>query len=133
MIVPRLSAPALVVAFLISLPCVACAEEADYLRTLQSEAQEVEVDPNTELSEQPVAPQSFTGSWGSDTQSLEQNLPAGLDQEGFEQQLQSRFYGSYIFYKNLPDRARVEVYNNYRAGATIDELRKLIIELKRRY
>ncbi len=112
---------------------VVWAQEDAYLRELESEAQEVRVDPKTDRTRPEVVPQSFTGSWGADKQNLEEGLPSGLGREAFDAALEERFYGSYIFYRDLPRQARDEVYNHYTAGAGIDELRKLIIEFRRRY
>ncbi len=112
---------------------VLLAQEDDYLRELESEAQEVRVDPKTDRSRSESVPQSFTGSWGADRQNLEAGLPPGLGREAFDEALEARFYGSYIFYRDLPRKARDEVYQNYTAGAGINELRKLIIEFRRRY
>ncbi len=112
---------------------VALAQEDAYLRELESEAQEVRVDPKTDRTRPEVVPESFTGSWGADKQKLEAGLPPGLGREAFDSALEERFYGSYIFYRDLPRKARDEVYNHYTAGAGIDELRKLIIEFRRRY
>ena len=112
---------------------VVLAQEDAYLRELESEAEGVKVDPETDRTQPGPAPESFTGSWGADKQNLEEGLPPGLDREGFDSALEARFYGSYIFYRDLPRKARDEVYQNYTAGAGIDELRKLIIEFRRRY
>ncbi|MCG8037820.1 MAG: hypothetical protein JAZ19_12385, partial [Candidatus Thiodiazotropha taylori] len=51
----------------------------------------------------------------------------GAAQVAFEEDLKSRYLGSYTFYKKLPRRAREEVYEEYKGGASIDEIRQKIM------
>jgi hypothetical protein len=92
--------------------CVA-AEEDDYLSTLSSEAAKVD---------------------GTDQPTLEiKDAPAASPEEGpsiaaFEEDLKSRYRGSYTFYEKLPRRTQEEVFEEYRNGASIDEIRKKIMD-----
>jgi hypothetical protein len=51
------------------------------------------------------------------------------DQPQMEQWLQQEFMGTYVFYKNLSDRKKLIVYQAYRDGAPIEELRTTINDL----
>lgn len=53
---------------------------------------------------------------------------AGPSIEAFEEDLKSRYRGSYTFYDKLPRRTREEVFEEYREGASIDEIRKKIMD-----
>lgn len=45
----------------------------------------------------------------------------------FERELQHRYRGSWLFYKKLPEQSQEEVFVEYREGASIDEVRKTIM------
>jgi hypothetical protein len=48
--------------------------------------------------------------------------------QDFEKLLEERYHGSYIFYKKLPERTQLEIYEDYRRGAEIPKLREKIID-----
>jgi len=47
--------------------------------------------------------------------------------EKFEQELESRYRGTYLFYKQLPARSREEVFLEHEQGASIEDVRKTIL------
>ena len=47
--------------------------------------------------------------------------------ESFEEMLDSRYHGSFIFYEKLPERMQIEIYQDYVSGVGISELRSKII------
>lgn len=47
--------------------------------------------------------------------------------QSFEEMLNSRYHGSYIFYQKLPDRMKLEIFQDYVEGIEVDELRSKII------
>ncbi len=51
----------------------------------------------------------------------------GQAREDFERELEARYRGSYLFYKKLPSKSQEEVYQEYVAGASIDAVRKTIM------
>ena len=51
----------------------------------------------------------------------------GASREAFERQLERRYLGSFRFYERLPERSRQEVFEEYRQGADMSEIRKKII------
>lgn len=90
------------------------AEEDPYLSAISQEADKVEADSQTTLSE----PGETSGQTEED----------GLSLQAFEEDLKTRHKGSYTFYQKLPRRSREEVFQEYRNGASIDELRKTIMD-----
>jgi len=45
----------------------------------------------------------------------------------FEKELGDRYSGTYLFYQKLPKKSQEEVYLEYEGGASIDEVRKTIM------
>lgn len=45
----------------------------------------------------------------------------------FEQDLEARYKGTYLFYKKLPIRSQEEVFFEHRQGASIEDVRKTIM------
>ncbi len=89
------------------------AEEDPYLSAISQEAKKVEAEVQPTLSE-----------------SGETLVPEddGLSLQAFEEDLKARYMGSYTFYLKLPKRTREEVFLEYRDGASIDEIRKKIMD-----
>ncbi|KRT56373.1 hypothetical protein Ga0074115_14217 [endosymbiont of Ridgeia piscesae] len=52
----------------------------------------------------------------------------GASQEEFEADLKSRYVGSYTFYMKLPPASQEEVFQDYRDGAAISDIRKKIMD-----
>ena len=91
---------------------VVAADDTDYLSEITAEVDKV--DAVTEY----IAEQS--GS--SDSQAYLEN------KNGFEKLLEERYHGSYVFYKILPERAQLEIFDDYRQGQEMSALREKIIE-----
>ena len=89
------------------------AEEDPYLSAISQEASKVEAETQPTLSEPTETPGQTED---------------GLSLQAFEEDLKTRHKGSYTFYQKLPRRSREEVFQEYRNGASIDELRKTIME-----
>ncbi len=89
------------------------AEEDPYLSAISQEAKKVEApsQPDSTATDDPV-----TQSEGE------------LNLQAFEEDLKARYKGSYTFYKKLPRRTQEEVFLEYRDGASIDEIRKKIMD-----
>lgn len=100
---------------LLTLACSAgiFAEEDPYLSAISQEAQKVEAATQPTLSgdDKPEAP-----------------ADGGLNIQAFEEDLKTRYKGSYTFYQKLPRRSREEVFLEYRDGASIDEIREKIMD-----
>ncbi|MET0060847.1 MAG: hypothetical protein AB2552_07205 [Candidatus Thiodiazotropha endolucinida] len=87
------------------------AEEDPYLSAISSEAEKVE---STETT---------TGSEVDD-----EDVVDGPSLKAFEEDLKASYMGSFTFYKKLPRRSREEVFEEYKGGASIDEIRKKIMD-----
>ena len=88
----------------------------DYLSELAVEVEKVEgraIDP--EDSSVTQAPSSETGE-------------ADVAREAFERQLKKHYLGSYGFYQKLPERTRQEVFEEFRKGADMDAIRRMIVD-----
>jgi hypothetical protein len=78
---------------------------ADYLDSIQIEAQKLDGEASAEA---PAA--------ASDSPRVE-----------FEHQLEQRYGGTYLFYKKLPGKSQEEVFLEYQAGASIEDVRNTIM------
>jgi hypothetical protein len=78
---------------------------ADYLDSIQVEAQKLDGEAGVE------APAAVSDGPRVD----------------FEHQLEQRYGGTYLFYKKLPEKSQEEVFLEYRAGASIEGVRKTIM------
>jgi hypothetical protein len=95
------------------LPFGLAAEEDPYLSAISSEASKVE------SSGQPTV----------DLMGNEANEEAGgIDMQAFEEELKTSYQGSYTFYLKLPRHTREEVFQVYSDGASIEEVRKMIMQ-----
>jgi len=90
----------------------AMAAEDPYLSAISLEAKKVDAAAQPTLD----SPESEPASDG------------GLDLQSFEGDLKARYKGSYTFYVKLPQRSREEIFQEYRDGASIDEIRKKIMD-----
>ncbi len=99
----------------------------DYLSELEAEAGKVDA----ELTESERATDLATIE-----QTAEQGRPAPLLQEkedlasqraSFESLLKKHYFGTYGFYRKLPERSRQEVFEEYRRGVGMDKIRKKIV------
>jgi hypothetical protein len=104
--------PAIVLYMVGLLSRSAIAEDDDYLSEISAEAKKRDAKLSTQ------------GELKSNQEGLMEQDAA---QVAFEEDLKSRYMGSYTFYKKLPRRAREEVYEEYQGGASIDEIRQKIM------
>lgn len=88
------------------------AEAEDYLSAITAEANKVE--PGAESGTSVAAPGGNSG--------VDESL------NRFESDLKVRYRGSYTFYRKLPKRSRDEIFQGYIDGASIDEIRKKIMD-----
>jgi hypothetical protein len=89
---------------------------ASYLADLEAEAKstDVQVDKDREAA------------WSQKTQGISDNLPAGMDQEAFEQSLRDNYNGSFLFYEKLSLWNKKQVYNTYVETNDIHKIRREI-------
>ncbi len=96
---------------LLVLTQISVAEEDPYLSAISIEAEKVE---SAEITTSDEAGKIETGD--------------GPSLQAFEDDLKTRYMGSFTFYKKLPRRSREEVFEEYKAGASIDEIREKIMD-----
>lgn len=97
----------------ITLPMNVMAEEDPYLSAISSEASKVDSSEQPTLEAPGAKPAMDEG---------------GIDLQAFEEDLKASYQGSYTFYQKLPRRTREEVFQVYSDGASIDEVRKMIMD-----
>jgi hypothetical protein len=85
--------------------------QKSYLDAIQLEAEKLD---------QPVTAKADEAESGSATAVDEQVME-------FEQELETRFKGSYLFYKKLPARSQEEVFLEHQQGASVEDVRKTIL------
>lgn len=102
---------------------VFASEDDDYLKALTLEEQKVE---RKSLSNDGVA-DAQSASKGVTAVDSGEGFSSGLSMDAFEFELQERYTGSAVFYRKLPRRSQEEIYQDYRQGASISEVRKKIM------
>ncbi len=99
----------------------------DYLSALEAEAGKVDV----ELNEPDSATNPGTVSQSAEQggQALQSQKKEGLASQraNFESLLKKHYFGTYGFYRKLPERSRQEVFEEYRRGVGMDKIRKKIV------
>lgn len=99
--------PAVAISTIVALAIASFDVAADsYLDAIESEANKV----NQPVEDEPSSPD-----------------PGSNDRTQFEQELEKRYRGSYLFYKKLPARSQQEVFSEYARGASIEEVRRTIM------
>ena len=63
-------------------------------------------------------------------ESLETKDAAQLSQKEFERLLKAKAKGTYSFYESLMEKDKAEVYKSYVGGASMQQIRRMIIDRK---
>ncbi len=123
--------------FLFSMKAVATDDA--YLKMLEGEAEDVQLDKSGQLKDnEPVTDSSSQGitkknwTWEGDLEG--DVLPPGLAQDEFASLLKQNFYGSFVFYRKLNSLDQETVYYHYTKAspANLDVIRQDILDhLKR--
>ena len=103
---------------LMSIQAVPAADDP-YLQLLDQEVSKVEVDATDNVNDAATIEGSAHESAG--TASL-------ASRSHFEAVLQEQHVGTYSFYRKLPERSREEIFLDYSGGASMDVLRKKIVD-----
>lgn len=102
---------------------VIASEDDDYLKALGLEEQKVErKSPSSDSVPDAQDTSNKVTAMGSG-----EGFSPDLSMDAFELELQERYTGSAVFYRKLPRRSQEEMYQEYRQGASISELRKKIM------
>jgi hypothetical protein len=99
--------------------CLALSED-EYLKYIDAEA--------SKLSEPMVSP-SGTGE-ASAVEGLERKGADKLSQQEFERLLKAKAKGTYSFYESLMEKNKAEVFKAYSGGASMQQIRRMIINRK---
>ena len=98
----------------------------DYLSELEVEAGKVDaerIDPGR-ATDPGAAKQSAEGEQASQSQ---EKLDLAAQRANFGSLLKKHYFGTYGFYRKLPERSRQEVFGEYRRGVGMDKIRKKIV------
>ncbi len=123
------SLPIAVPSFCLAFACfvipvsVIASEEDDYLKALSLEVQKVQrkSPPNDSVPDAQDTSNKVTAMGSGE------GFSPDLSMDTFEVELQERYTGSAVFYGKLQRRSQEEVYQEYRRGATISEVREKIM------
>lgn len=99
---------------LIASDCFALSEE-EYLKYIDAEASKLS-EPTQPVVERSSSPDAEDG--------------ANLSVIEFEALLQKKQRGTFSFYKSLIERDKAEVYKAYSSGASMQQIRRMIIDRK---
>ena len=109
----------------------AYAADDAYLKMLEGEAQELELDKSGQLQKRDNRQSSTkkTFQWNGELE--EQALPSGLGMEQFEAFLQQYFYGTYVFFNKLNTTDKNTVYYRYSQAEQpdLENVRKNVMAL----
>ena len=102
-----------------------------YLEALQNEAKARPLAPASKRGTLMPSKTSSSSSpaWSVDSQSAEEELPPKLSKKGFEQALKDRFYGTFMFYRQLTGYQRNTVYAVYQRNPKVEVVRKKVVDL----
>lgn len=131
-LINRLFICVVMLCMLVSTPALA-ADDA-YLKMLNGEAEELELDQSGQLKQEEQKSTHIKQSdmWGGELQSDE--IPKGLSPEEFESVLKQNFYGTYMFFNKLDSADKQTVFYRYSKAGTPDTevIRQSIMDLLRR-
>ena len=107
----------------------------DYLKMLDSEAEDVTLDTSGQLKpEKKNEKESAITSFEWDGAVENASFPTGLGQDAFETFLHKYYYGTFIFFRKLDSADKETVYYRYskEASPNIDNVRKNVMTLLKR-
>jgi len=114
----------------------AAASDDEYLKMLEGEAEDVQLDQSGQLKEKQKINKDSMDSitktnwkWEGDLEG--DVLPAGLAQDEFASLLKQHFYGTFVFYRKLNSVDQETVYYHYTKASTaeLDSIRQDILSL----
>ena len=97
--------------------------DEEYLKYIDAEAGRVDsVPPQSATSHATNEPKAVVGESSKDGESL--------SQQEFESLLRSKAKGTYSFYQSLVEKDKAEVYKAYARGASMQSVRRMVIDRK---
>ncbi len=107
-------------------------ENADYLKLLEGEASDLNLDDQTKDGQKKTPSRDIKlfsqGLNDSKGGGITELFP-GLSQQHFELVLKDNYIGSYLFYKRLSQPKKEEVYRYYQSNSDPAMIRKKIIQV----
>jgi len=105
------------------------ATDDEYLKMLEGEAENVQLDTSGQLQQQ--TKQSAITSFEWDGAIAEQGFSTELGQDAFEAFLHKYYYGTFIFFRKLNSADKDTVYHRYtkESSPSIDNVRKDVMTL----
>ncbi len=100
------------------------AQSENYLKELDDEVSDLNLDSQTEITED--EPGGIRGAASGVPPEHPLDLAPGLSMEDFEKALKRNYMGSYTFYRHLDPEYRRAVYSAYRKDPDPERLRKMI-------
>ena len=110
----------------------AWATDDDYLKMLDSEAEDLQLDASGQLKkEKKNNAKSAITTFEWDGATGKEGFPTGLAQDAFEAFLHQYYYGTYIFFRKLDSADKDTVYYRYskQAAPNIDNVRQNVMTL----
>jgi hypothetical protein len=107
---------------------VVAQSNADYLKSLQGEAESITLDKATESN----TARSKISETVADPGEVPSSLVSGLSVEQFEKVLQKNYIGSYLFYKRLSNSQKGEIYSFYQGNPDPDAVRDEILKVRKK-
>ena len=110
----RLFVNTLITGLISAMTAVHAADDA-YLKMLEGEAADVQLDHSGQLKKttRQKTQHRKLFEWKEGDLGQQNSVPKGLDREQFEAFLQDNFYGTYVFYTKLNSTDRDTVYYRY--------------------
>ena len=109
--------------------------EDDYLKMLESEASDLELDQSGQINQSQqnaVTDKEIVTKtdWNWDGELEGDILPTGLAQDELASLLKQRFYGTFVFYRKLNSNDQKTVYYHYSKSPSpdLDDIRKDITD-----
>jgi len=112
------------------------ASDDAYLKMLEGEAEDLQLDQSGQLKDKPSVDNSSSDTvnkteWKWEGDLLADSLPEGLSQEEFAAVLKQNFYGTFVFYRKLNSVDQQTVYYHYSKSddPNLDSIRQHILSL----
>jgi len=114
---------------------VAASDDA-YLKMLEGEAEDLQLDQSGQLKNEPSADNSSSDTvnetdWKWEGDLLADSLPKGMAQDEFAAVLKQSFYGTFVFFRKLNSVDQQTVYYHYSKSdnPNLDSIREHILSL----
>jgi hypothetical protein len=109
------------------------ASDNDYLKMLESEAEDAKLDQSGQLKDKKQVSEENSAitkwNWNRDGDINSDALPPGLTQDEFATLLKQNFYGTFVFYRKLNSVDQNTIYYHYKnaSPAVLEPVRQDIL------